>query len=163
MSRAAQSHPMPAAKSNGMGDAQNGEHHLHDRLSSLRVADPVSSDSCPVCKSSRYLNSTLQINVRHASLASSRPSDRAVPTEYPAGPPERMIASRTTAARPSIPSSADRVPTLPWTGDPLCITEVVSRSAPRTRKPRRSAVCEALCRTRTGDPFLTMEVLYQLS
>jgi len=22
---------------------------------------------------------------------------------------------------------------------------------------------EALCRTRTGDPFLTMEVLYQLS
>jgi CDK-activating kinase assembly factor MAT1 len=63
MSRAAQSHPMPAAKSNGMGDAQNGEHHLHDRLSSLRVADPVSSDSCPVCKSSRYLNSTLQINV----------------------------------------------------------------------------------------------------
>ena len=26
-----------------------------------------------------------------------------------------------------------------------------------------SAVARALCRTRTGDPFLTMEVLYQLS
>jgi hypothetical protein len=24
-------------------------------------------------------------------------------------------------------------------------------------------IAEALCRTRTGDPFLTMEVLYQLS
>jgi hypothetical protein len=25
------------------------------------------------------------------------------------------------------------------------------------------AIGKALCRTRTGDPFLTMEVLYQLS
>ena len=31
-------------------------------------------------------------------------------------------------------------------------------------KPRLSgAFSRALCRTRTGDPFLTMEVLYQLS
>ncbi|MEN3284953.1 MAG: hypothetical protein V7607_6093 [Solirubrobacteraceae bacterium] len=29
------------------------------------------------------------------------------------------------------------------------------------RKPLQTA--EALCRTRTDDPFLTMEVLYQLS
>jgi hypothetical protein len=35
--------------------------------------------------------------------------------------------------------------------------EVVNRAAPETRKPRCSAVCEALCRTRTGDPFLTIE------
>ena len=44
---------------------------------------------------------------------------------------------------------------------------------PKTRtgrhqgRPRRSEKSrkrsEALCRTRTGDPFLTMEVLYQLS
>ena len=32
------------------------------------------------------------------------------------------------------------------------------RAAPQTRKPRYSAVSEALCRTRTGDPFLTMAV-----
>jgi CDK-activating kinase assembly factor MAT1 len=64
MSRAAQSHLMPAAKSgNGMVDAQNGEHHLHDRLSSLRVADPLPSESCPVCKSSKYLNSEFEFKV----------------------------------------------------------------------------------------------------
>jgi hypothetical protein len=38
------------------------------------------------------------------------------------------------------------------------------RPPPGTQKPRRSAVLDqALCRIRTGDPFLTMEVLYQLS
>ena len=31
-------------------------------------------------------------------------------------------------------------------------------TAPQTRKPRYSAVSQALCRTRTGDPFLTMAV-----
>ena len=31
-------------------------------------------------------------------------------------------------------------------------------AAPQTRKPRYSAVSQALCRTRTGDPFLTMAV-----
>ncbi len=31
-------------------------------------------------------------------------------------------------------------------------------TAPKTRKPRYRAVSEALCRTRTGDPFLTMAV-----
>jgi hypothetical protein len=36
--------------------------------------------------------------------------------------------------------------------------EVVIRAAPKTRKPHCSAVFEALCRTRTGDPFLTMAV-----
>jgi hypothetical protein len=36
--------------------------------------------------------------------------------------------------------------------------EVVTRAAPSIRKPRCSAVSEALCRTRTGDPFLTMAV-----
>ena len=49
-------------------------------------------------------------------------------------------------------------PTLASTGDPLYIKEVVIRAAPKTRKPRCSAVSEALCRTRTGDPFLTMAV-----
>jgi hypothetical protein len=37
----------------------------------------------------------------------------------------------------------------------------------RRRGTRKAAECggfaRALCRTRTGDPFLTMEVLYQLS
>ena len=37
-------------------------------------------------------------------------------------------------------------------------------SPPGQEKPRLSgAFSRALCRTRTGDPFLTMEVLYQLS
>jgi CDK-activating kinase assembly factor MAT1 len=65
MSRAAQSKPMPAATGNGSaGDAQNGESHLllHDQLSSLHVANPA-SESCPVCKSSRYLNSNLRFLV----------------------------------------------------------------------------------------------------
>lgn len=64
MSRAAQSQPAPAVKGNGSsGDANNGEHHqLHNHLSSLRVADPA-SESCPVCKSSRYLNSNLRFLV----------------------------------------------------------------------------------------------------
>ena len=35
-------------------------------------------------------------------------------------------------------------------------SEVVIRAAPKTRKPRRNAVPKALCRTRTGDPFLTI-------
>jgi CDK-activating kinase assembly factor MAT1 len=67
MSRAAQSKPMPAAKSSsgmGMGDPLNGEHQLHDQLSSLRVADNnAPSESCPVCKSSRYLNSKLAFKI----------------------------------------------------------------------------------------------------
>ena len=39
------------------------------------------------------------------------------------------------------------------------------REAARTAVPRavRGFRVRALCRTRTGDPFLTMEVLYQLS
>lgn len=69
MSRAAQSKPMPSHTGNGSsGDVQNGEDNntLHHHLSSLRVADPASSssaESCPVCKSSRYLNSNLRFLV----------------------------------------------------------------------------------------------------
>ena len=64
MSRAAQSKPMPAAKGIGGGGDAQGEHHLHDQLSSLRVADQAPSpESCPVCKSSRYLNSNLRFLV----------------------------------------------------------------------------------------------------
>jgi hypothetical protein len=44
-----------------------------------------------------------------------------------------------------------------WRPLPLSL-EVVVRAAPETKKPRCSAVSEALCRTRTGDPFLTMAV-----
>ena len=44
-------------------------------------------------------------------------------------------------SRPAIPSTA---------------REVVTQFVPKTRKPRCGAVLEALCRTRTGDPFLTM-------
>jgi hypothetical protein len=64
--------------------------------------------------------------LRDAALATPapRPEPRAAhqieryPLSTRPGPPGRMIASRTTAARPSIPSSPDRVPTLPWSGDP---------------------------------------------
>jgi len=69
-----------------------------------------------------------------------------------------MAAIDLAAARPAVPRSPDDVATLAWTGDLLCIKEVVTRFTPRTREPRRSRVCEALCRTRTGDPFLTMAV-----
>lgn len=63
MSRAAQSKPVPAARGGGgSGDAQHGENGLHNHLSSLRVTDPA-SESCPVCKSSRYLNSNLRFLV----------------------------------------------------------------------------------------------------
>ena len=59
---------MPSHTGNGSsGDVQNGENNnnLHHHLSSLRVADPASSsaESCPVCKSSRYLNSNLRFLV----------------------------------------------------------------------------------------------------
>src|SRR4051812_26868089 len=37
------------------------------------------------------------------------------------------------------------------------------RSHPKKKGPARGTFTRALCRTRTGDPFLTMEVLYQLS
>lgn len=72
MSRAAQSKPSPAVKrpsGNGSsGDVQHGEQHeqLNDRLSSLRVTTDMaspSSESCPVCKSSRYLNASLRFLV----------------------------------------------------------------------------------------------------
>jgi hypothetical protein len=47
-------------------------------------------------------------------------------------------------------------------GSPRATTSASAGSghptAPQTRKPRSSAVSEALCRTRTGDPFLTMAV-----
>jgi hypothetical protein len=43
-------------------------------------------------------------------------------------------------------------------GAPLAVDELLALAA------RIACTCrEALCRTRTGDPFLTMEVLYQLS
>jgi hypothetical protein len=39
----------------------------------------------------------------------------------------------------------------------------VRRSAPKLKCPRPLLIGQALARTRTVDPFLTMEVLYQLS
>jgi hypothetical protein len=36
------------------------------------------------------------------------------------------------------------------------VLEVVTQPTPKTRRPRYSTVYEALCRTRTGDPFLNM-------
>jgi hypothetical protein len=36
-------------------------------------------------------------------------------------------------------------------------------AAGSSEDPNPQRIQEALCRTRTGDPFLTMEVLYQLS
>lgn len=40
---------------------------------------------------------------------------------------------------------------------------IVAGAPQRRRSPACGPLREALCRTRTGDPFLTMEVLYQLS
>jgi hypothetical protein len=44
-----------------------------------------------------------------------------------------------------------------WT--PVWTLEDIGRGG----APESPVFTEALCRTRTGDPFLTMEVLYQLS
>ena len=68
--------------------------------------------------------------MRESCPRRGRPPDRAVPTEYPAVPPWRTMASRTTAGRPAMPRSADDVATLAWTGDLLPIKEVVTRSTP---------------------------------
>jgi hypothetical protein len=60
--------------------------------------------------------------------------------------PERPFATeRCPLGYPAEPRASDRIGVLP-------------------RKAANSSLFgEALCRTRTGDPFLTMEVLYQLS
>ena len=68
-----------------------------------------------------------------------------------------IVASKISNRRKSRATGGISAPS-GQSGDTLCIKEEVTRSAPRTRKPRRSAVSEALCRTRTGDPFLTMAV-----
>src|SRR4051794_7596694 len=97
--------------------------------------------------------------MRESARDAGRPPDRAVPPQYPARPPRPMLASRTTAAPPPRSrGSPDDLATLAWLGDPLCTKEVVTGCTLRTREPCRSGVCEALCRTRTGDPFLTMAV-----
>lgn len=61
MSRAAQPRAAPVAKRPAGGEAVDGELHLH--LSSLHVTNPATSETCPVCKSSRYLNSNLRFLV----------------------------------------------------------------------------------------------------
>ena len=43
------------------------------------------------------------------------------------------------------------------------VTEIVSRGKAWRRGARYDPASQALCRTRTDDPLLTMEVLYQLS
>ena len=84
--------------------------------------------------------------------------DEAVPTGYPAGDEPTMLSKRPTMTSGAAPGSdgRHRVGLGPVT------TSVVRGSGhqtgPETRKPRCSAVSEALCRTRTGDPFLTMAV-----
>jgi hypothetical protein len=48
--------------------------------------------------------------------------------------------------------------------DPVAPQAAVARTAAGKENPAVAGRSdEALCRTRTGDPFLTMEVLYQLS
>ena len=66
----------------------------------------------------------------------ARPEHATAEPQPPCGEHPRALAPATTSA-----SAGSGHPT-----------------APQTRKPRYSAVSEALCRTRTGDPFLTMAV-----
>jgi hypothetical protein len=47
-------------------------------------------------------------------------------------------------------------------GDELALLVRALRDELEKTRPERGFL-RALCRTRTGDPFLTMEVLYQLS
>jgi hypothetical protein len=56
--------------------------------------------------------------------------------------------------RAAIARSPGDVTTLAWTGDPLCIREVVTRFAPTKRNRAMARWSDALCRTRNGDPFL---------
>ena len=86
--------------------------------------------------------------------------DEAVPTGYPGWRRADDLAwgrpSTATGAAPGFEG-----PT-PLGGLRPATTSVLPgsghRPGPETRKPRYSAVSEALCRTRTGDPFLTMAV-----
>ena len=57
--------------------------------------------------------------------------------------------------------------TLPFLMDVEWTRETLAEPVVIFHGKEKAAICggfsRALCRTRTGDPFLTMEVLYQLS
>jgi hypothetical protein len=70
-----------------------------------------------------------------------------------------MLPVRPTTTKRATPGAEGRHGLSDISRRPLPLhQEVVIRAGPETRKPRCSAASEALCRTRTGDPFLTIEV-----
>jgi hypothetical protein len=78
----------------------------------------------------------------------------AVPSDHPAGRAADVSRPR-ARLRNGRSGSVPGKPVADSSQRPLPLTqEVVIRATPKTRKRRCSAVCEALCRTRTDDPSL---------
>jgi hypothetical protein len=67
---------------------------------------------------------------------------------------------RLSAVQTTVPNALPRKIRRPVQEKPLRTEPATRRllGAPEARKPHCSAVCEALCRTRTGDPFLTIDL-----
>jgi hypothetical protein len=77
---------------------------------------------------------------------------------------ERLDESGTAQVRPTRNGGQRRVPSIPlWNGKPSAGLEPDASRDGERRRRFAPAGPEAQRRTRTGDPFLTMEVLYQLS
>jgi hypothetical protein len=75
-----------------------------------------------------------------------------------------MTPSRSAGSAIQSPTAAPPVNTPSWTKSPSALTPSLEERDAHLRKashPR--GIPRALRRTRTDDPFLTMEVLYQLS
>ncbi len=70
----------------------------------------------------------------------------------------RLTTLQEAVIGPSVAGSSEGVTSDPKR-TPVWTRADISRAFPA----EIPATIEALCRTRTGDPFLTMEVLYQLS
>ena len=86
---------------------------------------------------------------------------RSVTHRVPGAPRAKDGADASHGDDGTVPCAAGPQPCRTRPATTSVAVEVVIRAAPETRKPRCSAVFEALCRTRTGDPFLTMEAMYK--
>ena len=72
--------------------------------------------------------------------------------------PRRYLDPTNRGAEHDVPRAQPAGRCAGRTHDHCPAQEGVTRTTPKTREPRYRAVSEALCRTRTGDPFLTMAV-----
>ena len=84
--------------------------------------------------------------------------NRALPTGYPAEREAVDLARGDVPRRTTPVASRTNKRHACCDRRPLLVPGSGHRAAPKTKKPHCGAVFEALCRTRTGDPFLTMAV-----